>query len=197
MSLDQPDVLATITPIVDILATLGVRYHIGGSLASSAYGIPRATADVDLVAELRVDQIDAFVERLQSEYYVDPDRARESVLQQTSFNLIHLETMLKVDIFVPEALAFAQQEMNRARQQPLDNAETARLFFLKSPEDLVLRKLIWYRTGGEISERQWSDIIGVLKVQAERLDFEYLATWAAILGLTDLLERVIADAKGL
>ena len=87
--------------------------------------------------------------------------------------------MIKVDIFVPESRPFAQEELRRARLQTLDVGIHARPFFVKSPEDLVLRKLDWYRAGGEASERQWSDVLGVLKVQKERLDQEYLAHWAA------------------
>jgi hypothetical protein len=112
-----------------------------------------------------------------------------------SFNLVHLDTMIKVDIFVPKALPFDAQEQNRARPQSLDVGEPAHTFFVKSPEDLVLRKLSWYRTGGEVSERQWSDVLGVLKVQADRLDRDYLLHWAAELGVCDLLERAVADAK--
>jgi hypothetical protein len=190
-----PDALAALTPIVDVLEQLGVRYHVGGSLASSAYGRPRATADVDLVAELRMEQIGAFVEQLQPTYYVERASAREAVQTRRSFNLIHLETMVKIDVFVPENRPFDQQEMSGAGRQALDLAADARTFFVKSPEDLVLRKLAWFRAGGEVSERQWSDVVGVLKVQAGRLDREHLARWSAELGIADLLERAFAEAK--
>ena len=120
---------------------------------------------------------------------------REAVLQRGAFNLIHLETMVKVDVFVPAARPFDQQELNRARPQTLDVVEDARVFFVKSPEDLVLRKLLWYRAGGQVSERQWSDVMGVLKVQQQRLDGEYLAHWAAELEIIDLLERALTEAK--
>lgn len=196
MSLSPPDAIVAITPVVDALERLGVRYHIGGSLASSAYGVPRATADVDLVAELRLEQAAALVEELRARYYVDLDSVREAVQDRRAFNLVHLDTMVKVDVFVPEARPFDQQELSRARPQTLDVVEDARAFFLKSPEDLVLRKLSWYRAGGELSERQWSDVIGVLKVQGERLDGEYLAHWAAELNVADLLERALVEAKG-
>ena len=194
MHLSPPDALAALTPIVDILERLGVRYHIGGSLASSAYGRPRATADVDLVAELRTEQVGALVQQLQGRYYVEQAAVREAVQTRRSFNCIHLDTMIKVDVFVPEDRHFDAQEMSRARPQALDVAADARAFFVKSPEDLVLRKLDWYRAGGEVSERQWSDVIGVLKVQAGRLDREHLTHWAAELKLTDLLERALAEA---
>lgn len=195
MNSTQPDVLTAVTPVVEAVEQLGVRYHIGGSLASSAYGIPRATADVDLVAELDLERVDALVAQLQASYYVQADSVRQAVREQGSFNLIHLETMVKVDVFVPESRPFDRSEMSRARLQTLDVAEGARAFYLKSPEDLVLRKLEWYRGGGEVSERQWGDVIGVLKVQAGLLDREYLTHWAAQLGLTDLLESALAEAS--
>jgi len=188
------DVLVAVTPVVDVLEQLHVRYHIGGSLASSAYGMPRASADVDLVAELGLEHVDSFVGQLQADYYVDRERVLEAVRQRQSFNLIHLQTAMKVDVFVSEMLPFSQQEQNRARPETLDIAPNARVFFLKSPEDLVLRKLSWYRAGGEVSERQWSDVVGVLKVQAERLDRDYLTRWAAELEVADLLERAFTEA---
>ena len=190
-----PDAFAAMTPVVDALDQLAVRYHIGGSLASSAYGVPRATPDVDLVADLRPEHVDAFVGRLEAEYYLDRAGVLEAVRQRRSFNLIHLNTMIKVDVFVAEARPFDRQEQSRAQPQILDVAENARAFFVKSPEDLVLRKLLWSRAGGEVSERQWSDVIGVLKVQAKQLDRDYLAHWAAELELDDLLERAFAEAK--
>ena len=195
MNPSAPDVLRALGPVVDALEQLSVRYHIGGSLASSAYGVPRATADVDLIAEIRPEQIDAFVSQLQATYYVAPESVAEAVSLRRAFNLINLETMIKVDVFVPEARPFDQQELSRARQQTLDIAEGARTFFVKSPEDLVLRKLSWYRAGGELSERQWSDVVGVLKVQRERLDTGYMVSWAARLEIVDLLERALAEAK--
>lgn len=100
-----------------------------------------------------------------------------------------------LDVFVPESHPFDRSELSRARPQTLDVAEDARAFFVKSPEDLVLRKLAWYRGGGEVSERQWGDVIGVLKVQAELLDRDHLTHWAAQLGLTDLLEGALAEAS--
>src|SRR5262249_28163548 len=93
---------------------------------------------------------------------------------------------------VPENRAFDQQELERARLRPLGPEIGARQFFVKSPEDLVLRKLEWYRAGGHSSQHQWDDVLGVLKVQRADLDREYLAHWAGELGLTDLLDRALA-----
>jgi hypothetical protein len=189
-----PDTVVALIPVVEALESLGVRHHLGGSLASSAYGRPRATADVDVVAELRLDQVAAFVERLQADYYVELESVREAVLNRQSFNVIHLETMVKVDVFIPGDDPFDQQEVRQAQLRTLDAAEDARLFFVKSPEDLVLRKLDWFRAGGEVSTQQWNDVVGVLRVQGKRLDQAYLARWATELGLTALLERALAES---
>jgi hypothetical protein len=192
----QPDIIAALTPVADVLEQLGVRYHVGGSLASSAYGRPRATADVDLIAELGSDQVGAFVDKLHSAYYVEPVAVLEAIRARQSFNLVHLETMIKVDVFIPESRPFARQEMERAAPQALEGAPDARMFFVKSPEDLVLRKLAWFRAGREASQQQWSDVVGVLKVQAGRLDRNYIAEWAADLEVADLWERALAEAEG-
>jgi hypothetical protein len=189
-----PDPIAVLSPVVDALERLEVRYHVGGSLASSAYGLPRATADVDLIAELRQEHVTTFIEQLQQAYYVDPDAVRDAIERRRSFNLIHLDTMLKVDVFVPADQPFEREELDRARPETLEPAQETRLFMLKSPEDLVLRKLDWYRAGGEISAHQWNDVIGVLRVQRENLDYPYLMNWAKRLGLTGLLERALQEA---
>lgn len=189
------DVLPALTPIVEVLEELGVRYHVGGSVASSVHGLPRATADVDLVAELELGQVDGLVSRLEDAYYVDRGAARNAVRRRQSFNLIHLDTTIKVDVFVPERRPFDEQEARRARLEALDPSPAGRLFFVKSPEDLVLRKLLWYRAGGETSERQWNDVLGILKVQADGLDHSYLHEWAAQLRLTDLLELALVAAS--
>jgi hypothetical protein len=188
------DALFAAFPVADAFERLGVPYHVGGSLASSAYGIPRASVDVDLVAELHPEQVDPLVEELQVDYYVDRNAVREAIRRRGSFNMIHLVTMMKVDVFVPEPGPFAQQEQDRALPQDFDAAGTTRVLFVKSAEDLVLRKLLWYRAGNQASERQWSDVVGVLKVQAQRLDRNYLVHWATELRIEDLLARALSDA---
>lgn len=195
---DPPSIaLAALGPVVDVLEHLRIRYHVGGSLASSAYGMPRASADVDLIADLEPEQADVFVAQLEADYYVDRERVLEATRLRQSFNLIHLRTMMKVDVFIPEASEFARREQDRAQPVVLDAAAEGRRFFVKSPEDVVLRKLSWYRAGREVSERQWSDVLGVLKVGGERLDRRYLNRWASALGVSDLLERALSTADDL
>jgi len=185
-------ILAAITPIVEALEQLGVNYHIGGSVASSIHGIIRATIDADLVADLELKHVRPLVKLLEADYYIDEDAVRDAVKRRSSFNAIYLDAMLKVDVFVPKLRLFDQEELRRTQLQPL--IEGARPFYVASPEGTILNKLEWFRMGGEVSDRQWNDILGVLKVQGSNLDMIYLRRWAAALQVTDLLERALVDA---
>ncbi len=195
MNQPSPDAVEAVAPVVEALERLNVPYHIGGSLASSAHGIPRATVDVDVIAELEVDHVDWFVDQLAADYYVNRESMLEAIERRTSFNLVHYSTMLKVDIFVPGTDQFAEQEQRRARAQTFGPAESTRTFVVKSPEDLVLRKLSWYKLGGEVSQQQWNDVLGILTLQRSQLDHDYLINWAAELGVTDLLQRAWIEAS--
>jgi len=187
-----PDILAAITPIVEALEEFGIPYHIGGSVASSLYGIPRLTIDADLVADIRMEHVRPLIRQLETDYYIDEDMIRDAIRRQSSFNVIHQDTILKVDIFIPKSRLFDQEELYRVQQEVL--LEGTRPFNVASPEGTILNKLEWYRMGGEVSDRQWNDILGVLKVQGTSLDMAYLQRWAANLNVTDLLERALVDA---
>ncbi len=185
------DILIATGPVVTLFERLDVPYYIGGSVASSAYGIPRSTLDVDLVADFGRDLVEPFVRLLSDAYYLDRDLILRAVDQKTSFNLIHLQTMLKIDVFIKKGSPYDALAFIRRRTERLDEAEGAELFFLAAPEDVLLHKLIWYRMGGGVSDRQWHDVIGILKVQGQSLDFPYMRLWAAELGVSDLLERAL------
>jgi hypothetical protein len=188
------DLLSALTPVVDALDALGVRYYIGGSVASSAHGVPRASIDADVIADLDFERVVPFVARLHGAYYVDESRARAAVESRRSFNVIHLATMFKIDVFVAKGRPFDREALRRARAEALDDAPDARRFFVASPEDTILAKLEWFRAGGEVSERQWADIVGVLKMVWPQAEHEYLGRWAAALGVGDLLGRARAEA---
>ncbi len=190
--MNSSQVLAAITPVIEVFEQLGVLYHIGGSVASSIYGILRATIDADLIADLRLEHVRPLVIQLQTDYYIDEDMIRDAIKRRSSFNVIHLDTMLKVDVYIPKFRSFDQEELRRAQQEVL--LEGTRPFNVASPEGTILNKLEWYRMGGEVSDRQWNDILGVLKVQGTSLDIDYLQKWAANLRVTDLLERALVDA---
>ena len=180
--------------VIDALEKLNVRYLIGGSLASALYGVPRATLDADLVADLRMENAEPLARALASAFYVDAEMIRDAIRQQRSFNVIHLDTAFKVDVFVRKKRAFDESQLARRTRQ-IVATDPERTAFIASAEDTILAKLEWYRLGGETSERQWHDVLGIVKAQGERLDIGYLREWAAQLGVADLLERVLNEAK--
>jgi len=190
-----PEPIAVTLQVIEALEALGVPYLIGGSLASAIYGVARATVDTDLVADLRLEHAEPLARALSDAFYVDVESIRDAIRRRSSFNVIHLETMFKVDIFIPKQRPFDQAQFQRRVAQVV-TTDPERTAYVASPEDIVLAKLEWYRMGGEVSDRQWRDVLGVLRVQGERLDLAYLRHWAAALGISDLLERALSVAKG-
>ncbi|HUN21551.1 MAG TPA: hypothetical protein PK299_00305 [Anaerolineales bacterium] len=180
--------------VTGVFERLGVPYLIGGSLASTLYGMVRTTQDSDIVAEMRLEHLQPFVSALQDEFYVDGEMIAEAIERNSSFNIIHRETFFKVDVFIPRPRPFLQSQLARAQKQTFA-FETEVSAKFASPEDTILSKLEWYRIGGEVSERQWRDILGVLKTRAGELDLEYLRQWAKELKVSDLLERALRESN--
>lgn len=178
-----------VVKVVQAFDEIGIEYVVGGSLASSVYGVPRATQDVDLVADLKLSHADPLQELLGGEFYVDSDMIRDAVRRQGSFNVIHLATMFKADVFLMRQDDWSREEMRRARSEELEGPQGPTTVRFATPEDTILHKLIWYRLGDEVSDRQWSDVLGVLKIQGDGLDDEYLDKWASQLDVADLLDR--------
>jgi hypothetical protein len=168
--------------VTDVFEKLGIPYLIAGSLASTLYSLVRTTQDSDIVVEMRLEHLKAFVSDLQDEFYIDEEMIAESIQRNSSFNIIHRETMFKVDVFIPRPRPFLQAQLERAQRQTF-SLETEMSAKFASPEDTILSKLEWYRMGGEVSDRQWRDIIGVLK------------TRAAELRVSDMLERALKESS--
>ena len=189
----KPDIIVALDMVILCFEKLGIVYYIGGSVASSAYGIARATMDVDLVANVEIHHVDRLVKALETDYYIDAEMITDAIHRRTSFNLIHLETMIKIDVFIVKDQPYDSKAMARRQPDTLDE-EGSRKFYLSSPEDIILNKLQWYHKGGRISQQQWKDILGVLKVQGNKLDLEYLKYWASGLNISDLLNRSFDDA---
>ncbi len=189
----KPDIIIALDMVIDCFEKLSIAYYIGGSVASSAYGIARATMDVDVVADIKIHQVDRLVETLEKDYYLNAETVRDAIRRSASFNLIHLETMVKIDVFIVRNRPYDSKAMARRQYDTLDE-KSSRGFYLSSPEDIILGKLQWYHTGGRVSQQQWKDVLGILKVQTGKLDVEYLKLWASKLNLSDLLNLSFEDA---
>ena len=187
----DPEALRVAFAVLDVLQDLGIPYHIGGSYASAIHGVPRQTHDIDLVVDLPPDRARDVATALEGAFYVSEEAVKRAAASGASFNLVHFATGVKVDCFVKGRSAFDAAEFSRCVVARL-GGESPRDVFVKSAEDLVLRKLLWFRLGGEASDRQMEDVRGVLAVQGERLDRAYLVRWADELGIRDLLERALA-----
>jgi hypothetical protein len=175
-----------------VLEDMGIRYVVVGSFASSARGQPRATVDADIVAEVTRDHARMLAERLAGEYYADGLAIRHAVLDHSVFNAIHLETMFKVDVYVSTSGGFDEQQLLRRVPEHI-KPDSTQPVYVATAEDTVLAKLVWFRKGAGVSERQWFDVLGILGVQKGQLDIKYLNKWAASLGISDLLEKAIKE----
>ena len=180
--------------VTHTLEQIGIPYAVGGSFASSLHGIMRSTLDVDIVADMRLEHIMPLVAALSKEFYADDEMMKGAIEHHSSFNLIHYETAFKVDIFIRKLRAFDQMQLER-RRASIISTDPEQSIYVASPEDVILSKLEWYRMGGETSERQWRDILGVLKTRAGELELDYLRKWAKELKVSDLLERALKEME--
>lgn len=187
--------IAVITRVTGVLETLGIPYVIGGSFASAVHGVMRATMDADLVVDLRMDQSAPLAQAMDTDFYADLEMIRDAIRQHSSFNLVHLDTMFKVELFVARSRDFDRSQLAR-RQLHLLSEEPERRAYVASAEDIVLARLEWYRLGGEVSDRHWRDVLGVIQVQGDRLDRGYMRRMAAGWGVADLLSRAFEEAGG-
>lgn len=150
--------------------------------------------DVELVADMRIEQADTLAQMLGDDFYTDVEMISNAIIHQHSFNVIHQETMFKVDVFLRKPRPFDQAQFERRRKYVLAE-DPERAAYFATPGDNMLAKLEWYRLGGEVSDRQWGDVLNVLKIQGERLDRAYLREWAAELSVVDLLEKAFQEAQ--
>ncbi len=185
-----PDPIRVAIRVAEVLDRIGVPYAVGGAVASVFAGEPRSTEDVDIAADLRPEMIPALAAALGGEFYFDEPAARDAAMRGGSFNIIHLELVQKVDIFVLGGDLLDRRQIERRRLAVVSRNPDQSLY-LTSPEDMILRKLDWYRRGGGVSDRQLRDVIGIIKVQAGRLDLDYLRRTAAEIGLVHLLARAL------
>jgi len=178
--------------VADALEMGRVRYLIGGSLASSMSGEPRSTLDIDMVVDLTQPDIQPFVDRLGAEFYSDVELIRRAVELHSSTNILHYATSFKVDLFMMGGTLMDEEQMARRLRVQVSSSPDRHLY-VYAPEDILLQKLRWYRLGGETSDRQWRDVLGIVRVQAGRLDAAYLRRGADVLRVDDLLAKAMSE----
>ena len=179
--------------VAEVLERCGLRYVLGGSLASSINGEPRSTLDVDMMVDMTESAVHCVVEYLGSEFHADAEGFVRAIRARTSVNVVHLVTATKVNLFILGALPIEGIQMQRRRKVEVAGRAGAHLY-VYTPEDILLQKLRWYKLGGEVSDRPWRDILGILMVQGGRLDVRYARASAAEIDVAGLLERALDEA---
>lgn len=194
MSVPTPtDVTSVSAALAEALERAGIQYFVGGSVASSVHGAPRFTRDLDVVVDLSEARVPAFVEAAGPDFDIDEESLREEARRRGSWNIFHVPSMLKIDLFFLKGDPFSANQL--ARRVSIEITPGKKVYFA-SPEDTILRKLLWHREGNESSGQQIPDVVAVLKVKRGELDVDYLDQWAARLGVADLLARARAMAGG-
>jgi hypothetical protein len=190
---DFDDLVAALSPVSAALNKLGIRHYVGGSVASSFHGASRSTMDVDVVAEMTDSAVSGFLQCFGADFYVSEAAIRDAIRRKSCFNLIHLPTSFKVDVFVSRQRPFDVTAMNRATVERLGDSQMLEIR-MATAEDAIISKLEWYRKTNETSERQWDDVTRLLKLLGDAVDTEYLNESAESVGVQDLLERLLSEA---
>jgi hypothetical protein len=190
-----PETVAVLAMLSRLLNEAGVEYVVGGSMASAYHGQPRQTNDVDMVVDVEIGDAERLGNALRRDFYVDEDAVRDAISRRASFNVLDRASFVKVDFFVSDKTAWTQSRMARAQTVTLPANGGAVESRFTSPEDIVIQKLLWFRAGGEASERQWNDVRGVIEIQSGNLDLAYLSRWAREVGVSSLLERALFEEQ--
>lgn len=185
--------LIALFQLIHAFKNLGIEYVVVGSLASSVHGDYRTSADVDVLAKLSVQHVGPLVEALAGNFYVDDLAAVRAITQGRSFNIIHLASVFKIDIFAPTT-EFDNEQLARRELQTIETEDPQEIW-IATAEDTILAKLRWFKTGNEVSELRWRDVRGILATRGRRLDFFYLRTWAEHIGVANLLKRALAEIE--
>lgn len=184
------EVLDRLRDVATILDRLAVPWVLGGSLASSIYGEPRPTNDIDLAVQISVDDIDRLVGAFEEDFYIDAGMISDAIRHSSSFNLIHYASSFKIDMFVSgDSILDRRQMESRERKQMPDVDDLA--VWIAPPMEQVLRKVWWFQQGSGVSDRQWRDVMYMLKQQEKTIDHVVLLAVGRDVGIGDLVERAL------
>ena len=195
---DGTDLIAALAPVAAVLNQLGVRFYVGGSVASSFHGAARSTMDVDPVCELVAEHVPAFVSAFGDDFYVSELAVRTAIQRHSCFSLIHLSTSFKVDVFISRGRPFDTSSMDRATLETLGGEPPLKVR-IATAEDSIISKLEWYRKTNETSERQWDDVTRLIRLLGSQADLARLTDMARSVGVDDLLHRLLnenSDCRG-
>jgi hypothetical protein len=190
-TIQEHDLLVAMIPVIEVFECLGIRYYISGSIACSVYGLPRGAQDIDVVADMQIEHACPLIDHLQAAYTINEQALRDAIAQRNTFSLLHLSSLVKVDVMLPSGTPLDSLVSQRAQQLSL--IEGYLPIWIASPEDVALMRLEWYRDEEAAADDQWNDILGVLKVQAPTLDLRYLRHVAHTLNVSGLLEQALID----
>lgn len=180
--------------VASLLEQQQITYVLVGSLASSMHGMYRSTADIDIVADVKSEQVIPLLTALQENFYVDEHAVREAIDRRQSFNAIHFDSVFKVDFFIPKSDEFSRKQIERRELRKLA-PDVEQMVYVATAEDTILAKLRWYNSGGRVSNTQWTDVAGIIGGCSSRLDLDYLREWAEKLGLKELLDQAVKEAS--
>lgn len=168
--------------IVEVLENLRISYLVTGSVATMAYGEPRLTNDIDIIADINEKNIPGLIDSFPpDEFFLSADMIRQAILHHSQFNIIHPASGLKVDIIVKRDTPFDHSRFQRIRR--IQPAESYQANFA-APEDVIIIKMEFYKMGS--SEKHLRDITGILKISGPEIDYGYIMEWSKRLGLTEI-----------
>lgn len=191
--IDIKDSLDVALRVGAALDAIGCPYFVGGSVASSLHGEPRATNDIDFVVAMRPQRVAAFAEKLGPDFEVDADMLRDALVHGSCANIFYLPLVTKIDLFALGSSRYDESEFQR--KQKVRIRVSGEELYVKAPEDTVLRKLLWFQAGGEVSSKQWRDVVEVLRISGATLDRGYMQRWADELRIDPLLQRALSEAE--
>jgi hypothetical protein len=185
----EPDEL--LKKLADIFDKMNIEYMVVGSKASIFYGEPRFTNDIDIVANIRLEQVKEFISHFPLEdFYISEDAMKQAIRDRMMFNIICPAAGIKVDIFIPKKDSLSKIELAKRKMLPLSKTVSA---FCAAPEYVILKKMEYYREGG--SEKHLRDISSMLKVSGDIINKQYITEWAEKMGVDEIWREILKKVK--